>query len=216
MSSTTDTLDDIDLAAARPSCRQGAGVVPAVGERAAVRHHRPVVGVRPDHRHHPPQGPGAEPAGGMVVRADPRHRRQPPRLGARPEPHRRPHRHPVARRGGGARLHHRRHLDLAVAAVRRRGAHHLRLRPARRARQEHGAADRDHHPHHQGRGRRPRRADHVRSRGRGRPGRTRRSGSRCAMRRCRCSPSVSAPQRRPGSSWPTPSTSSAWPSTPAR
>ncbi len=50
----------------------------------------------------------------------------------------RSHRAADARGGGRARLHHRRHLHLAVAAVRRRRPHHLRPPVPRRAAQEHG------------------------------------------------------------------------------
>ena len=74
-------------ATARCGCRTPAGDGPA-----PVRHHRPAVGVRPDHRRRAVQGPGAQPAGGMVVRAHRRRRRQPRRRRARPQRARRPRR----------------------------------------------------------------------------------------------------------------------------
>ncbi|MEZ5248056.1 MAG: phosphoribosylaminoimidazolesuccinocarboxamide synthase [Ilumatobacteraceae bacterium] len=73
------------------------------------------------------------------------------------------------------RVHHGRHLDVAVAPVRRRRSHDLRLRLPRRTAEEHDAAGCDRHPHHEGAARRPRRADHLRRRG------VRRSGGRRAV-----------------------------------
>ncbi len=106
-------------------CRTGAtarSASPTTGRRrpAAVRHHRPTLGVRPHPRRRAVQGPGAQPAGGLVVRPHRRPRRQPRRRGARPEPADRPDRHHAAGRGRRARLHHRRHVDVAVEAVRSR------------------------------------------------------------------------------------------------
>ena len=68
---TSTPFVDIDLPL--PDRRDGkVRVSYALGDRpAAVRHHRPAVGVRPDHRRRAVQGPGAQPAGGVVVRAAP-------------------------------------------------------------------------------------------------------------------------------------------------
>ena len=72
-----------------------------------------------------------------------RHRRQPRRPAAPAagsERARRRRRPAAAGRGDRARPHHRRHEHVAVEALRRRGAHDLRLRASRRPGEEHGAA----------------------------------------------------------------------------
>ena len=134
---------DIDLPL--PDRRDGkVRVSYALGRRPApVRHHRPAVGVRPHHRRRALQGPGAQPAGGVVVRPAPPTSSPttsstcPTRTCSIARA-----RHAAAGRGGRARLHHRRHRHVAVAAVRRRRAHDLRPRLPRRAAQEHAAARR--------------------------------------------------------------------------
>ena len=62
-----------------------------------------------------------------------RHRRQPRRRGARPQRADRPRDDAAAGRGGRPRGDHRRHVDVAVAALRRRGTDDLRLPLPRRA-----------------------------------------------------------------------------------
>ena len=105
-------------------------------DRRAVRHHRPPVGLRPGDRRRAVQGPGAQPAQRLVVRAHGRRRRQPRHRPPRPQRARRPRRATAAGRGRRARLHHRRHQHVAVAAVRRRSPHDLRLPVHRRPAEE--------------------------------------------------------------------------------
>ena len=129
---------------------------------AADDHHRSTVGVRSGDRRRALQGAGAQRAVGMVVRTHGRRRRQPRRRRARPERAGRTLGAAAPGRGRRARLHHRCHRHVAVASVRRRGAHDLRPPLPRRAGEEHAAARADRDAHHEGRARRPRRADHVR------------------------------------------------------
>ena len=64
--SPTSTSTCPIAATARCACRTR-----CPSDRAAVRHHRPAVGVRPHHRRRAVQGPGAQPARRLVVRRDP-------------------------------------------------------------------------------------------------------------------------------------------------
>ena len=128
-------------AARRSARRQGPGVVLAPERAPAVRHDRSALGVRPGHRQRAVQGPGAQPALGVVVRADPRHRRQPRRVGSRPERADRPHRRAADGRGGRAGVHHRRHRHRPVDAVRRWGTGAVRPSTARRSHQERSRLD---------------------------------------------------------------------------
>ena len=108
----------------------------------------------------------------------------------------------VRRRVRGARLPHR--LRAGRLPRHRRG---LRHRAARRARGRQPPARADLHPRHEGRGRRPRRERLVRRR------RRRRSATRpppgCATSRSRSTPGPRGSPASAGSSWPTPSSSSA-------
>ena len=108
---------DIDLAL--PDRRDGkVRVSYALGRRpAAVRHHRPALGVRPHPRRRAVQGAGAQPAGGVVVRPHGRRRRQPRPVDPRPQRADRQRGDHAAGRGRRPRLHHRRHVDVAVEAA---------------------------------------------------------------------------------------------------
>ena len=131
-------------AARRSPRRQGPGVVRAA--RRPTRCSSPPTGCR--------RSTGSSPACRTRARCSTssrawwfeqtaRHRRQPRRRRARPERARSPARRtPLPVEVDRARLHHRRHRHLAVAPVRRRRTHDLRLPLPRRAAEEHRAARR--------------------------------------------------------------------------
>ena len=128
------------------------------------------------------------------------HRRQPRHRRARPQRADRPGHDPAAGRGRRARGDHRRDVDVAVAALRRRVADDLRLPLPRRSAEEHAAARADRHPDDEAgrRLRRPRRAADV---GRGRRARPRAgpsAGSSSRRSPSNCSPRASASPPTPG------------------
>ncbi len=146
------------------------------------------------------QGPGAQPARRLVVRAD-RATSSPTTSSPVPDPNVlvAVAAQPLPVEVDRARPHHRRHEHLAVEALRRRGAHDLRLHLPRRPAEEHRAADADHHADHEGGGGRPRRGADRAPRSPTRARRRRRCGSGCRRRRWRCSTAARSwrAERRP-------------------
>ena len=154
-------------------------------EAAHDRGDRPHLLLRRGGRHDPAEGPGAEPARGLLVREDARARAEPPDLGARPERLGGARAHRAAGRVRDARLPHRRHLDLDLDGLRARRRELLRAPRCRRACASTSA---------------------CRSRCSRRPPRRRRATTTSPSRARRCSSAASSPRRSttaPRSSRPT-------------